>query len=362
MMNRYSPASDGRDFRLESFAALADRYRPVVHDALALLQAVEFEFPALTKAHVEQLRPDLLFRQSLPFCVTEETFFALDGSSSPVLAALFAGHTLALTHLDYHLDGSTPDPSATATALKMEPTTAVAYSVRVMLTAARILDEVANGQRLFQHAFDPVSGFVLARMHQDWLERYDPAQLSDAAARLGEYLNSPTSRLMGSGYWELMIRGSFVRHGARCTPGIDVLAATLRKLRQAVDEIADFDEDLRAGLATTPLLFALAGLPGAAASVLAEAVRSAWSSNDGAGGGFRDAAVAECRKLVCEAGGFERAAEFADGLWRSGVAHCERTWGPAADGYLLLLDLKRAKLQELRSSGWRNVRTERFFA
>jgi hypothetical protein len=89
--------------------------------------------------------------------------------------------------------------------------------------------------------------------------------------------------------------------------------------------------------------------------VLSDAVRSAWSSNGGAVDD--DSTVAGCRKLVGDAGGFERAAEFADGLWRSGVGHCDPTW----TGYLLLLDLKRAKLQELRETGWRNVRTERFF-
>lgn len=362
-MNRYFPAQDGRDFRRKAFATLAERYRPVILDALELLHDIEFEFPALTKAHVEQLRPDLLFRQGLPFCVTEESYFTIDDSSAPVLAALFAGHTLALTHLDYHLDGSAPDPAATATAVKLDAATAASYAIRVVFAAGRMLDGVANGAALFQDVFDPISGFVVARMHEDWRERYARSHLSPAPTRLDEYLNSPSSRLLGSGYWELMIRGSFARHRAEPDPGLIEVAGVLRKLRQVVDEIADFDEDLRAGLVTTPLLFALADSHGsAAAATLSDAVRAAWAAvTEPVGDGDAAAEIAECRALVHDANGFERAFAFADDLWCEGVSSSTGKLGHRADGFLLLLDLKRAKMQDLRSAGWRNTSTERFF-
>jgi hypothetical protein len=60
---------------------------------------------------------------------------------------------------------------------------------------------------LFADALDPVSGFVIERMHEDWSERYSPVGLEAPADPLREYLESPTSRLLGSGYREARICG-----------------------------------------------------------------------------------------------------------------------------------------------------------
>jgi hypothetical protein len=366
MIGRFDPRECGRTFRRTAFTALAQRYRPTIAEAVDLLRAIEFEFPALTTAHLEQLRPDLLFRQALPFCVTEQAFFNLDSSSSRVLAALLAIHTLALTQLDYHLDGSTPDPAASATAVRTDPTTAWCYAARMAFAAGRLLDGVATGHRFFDNVIDPISGFVVARMHQDWLERYDHRQMAAVHQRLDDYLTSPRSRLLGSGYWEVMIRGSFARHGTTPGPELVHVMRILRQLRQAVDEIADFDDDLRAGLVTTPLLFALTGSGPADADAIRDAdtirdaVRAVWSMRTAAPD-VLTTAVGECRQLVERAGGFLRTFLFADQVWRNGTSLCDRALGPRAAGYLVLLDIKRAKLDELHNRGWHNTTTDRTF-
>lgn len=360
MPERYDPATDGRAFRDHAFHVLAESYWPTVAGALDILNDVGLEFPALDKAHSEQLRPDLLFRHSIPFCVTEEAFFGLADSSRPVLAALLAGHTLALTHLDYHLDGSGPATDAAATARKMPVPTAVSYSVRMVYAVGRIVGDAHLMAALFAEVFDPVSGFVLARMHEDWLERYT-SSLSGSSEQLEEYLQSPLSRLGTSRYWEVMVRGSFVGRSRAPHPGAVRAAQDVGRLRQVVDEIADFHDDLAAGLVTSPLLFALAERR--SRERLRTEVRELWAAVKA--GAEPDAARSHARAaaaLVTSAGGFDAAARFADDLWRSGARACAEDLGERGGGYQLLFDLKRAKLRALEESGWSDASTRSFVA
>jgi len=359
IIERYNPSQDGKAFRHSAFLAMADEFRSVILGALEVLQEIEFEFLELDKAHAEQMRPDLLYRHALPFCITERSFFELSESSRLVLAALLAGHTLALTHLDYHLDGSDPDPDASATARRMPSATATAYSLRMVYAAGRILDRLDRPCTVFEQALDPISGFVVSRMHQDWYERYSPAQLSDAANQLDAYLTSPQSRIQGSGYWEVMIRGSFASHRSCPTMPVVETARALRRLRQVVDEIADFREDLLAGLVTSPLLFALNNRKNG--GDLTAAVLSLWQGMRSSAKSDIEGRLAECWYLTAEAGGLDRAYKYADQLWRDAIAYCQTTLGPRSEGYLSLFDLKRAKLEMLVEARWMNVRTEAVF-
>jgi hypothetical protein len=251
-----------------------------------------------------------------------------------------------LSQLDYHLDGAAPAPAATgATARKVDMATAVAYAVRVIYAAGRLADELPGGGRLFRDVFDPVSGFVVSRMHRDHTERYSQALLDTAHRDLDEYLTSDNSRLCASGYWEVMVRGPFA--GRALTPPEELISVVrrLRTLRQAVDEIADFREDIGAGLITTPLLFALEGNPDPDRT--RSLIRRLWRSRNTPPGTIDDQLLAELISEVSTAGGFDRAARYADAIWKEGTRLSERDLGPRAHGFTTLLDLKRAKLAEL---------------
>jgi hypothetical protein len=326
---------------------------------LEILNSLKFEFPEITKAHAEQLRPDLIFRHSLPFCITEDSFFEPDSSSGRVLAALLAGHTLALTHLDYHLDGSSPNPYSEATARKMSAAIAAVYSARMIYESGKILSAIGGIDWLFRDVLEPVSGFVVLRMHKDWSERYSEVLLKGTSEQLEEYLYSPMSRLLGSGYWEVMVRGSFASHSSSPPGPLLQSIQQLRKLRQIVDDIADFDEDLRAGLVTTPLLFALQNSQHR--ERLSDAVRSLWHSREIGAADSTDAMVAEVRSLVTSSAGFDESSRLANTIWEDGAALCERHLGRHATGYVALLDLKRAKLEQLAGANWRSETTDPIF-
>lgn len=350
MSSRFVPTGDGPAFRRTTFDGLTERYGHRVSAALDVLGGLELGLPAIAEVHADQLRPALLFRHALPFCVTEDAFFGFDGNSDRLLAALLAGHTLALSHLDYHFDGTPPDVAAgAATPQPVELATAVAYSLRVLYAAGRLAADLPGGARLFADAFDPVSGFVLLRMYADVADRYSDALLDGAHLALDEYLTSETSRLYVSGYWEVMVRGSFAGRGLTPPDHLIAVARCLRRLRQAVDEVDDFDEDVTSGLITTPLLYALDGndFHGRITAL----VRRVWGTRDPATGSVDPGLLADLRAEVVAAGGFDRAARLADAIWREGVDRCDRDLGSAGGGFVALLDLKRAKLAELLPAG-----------
>jgi hypothetical protein len=241
----------------------------------------------------------------------------------------------------------------------MSAAIAAVYSARMIYAAGKILSDIGGIDWLFRDVLEPVSGFVVLRMHQDWSERYSEALLEGTSQQLHEYLYSPVSRLLGSGYWEVMVRGSFASHSSAPPGPLLQSIQELRKLRQVVDDIADFEEDLRAGLVTTPLLFALQSPEHR--ERLSDAVRALWRSREMEAADSTDAIVAEIRALVTSSAGFDKSSRLANTIWENGTALCERHLGRRATGYVALLDLKRAKLEQLAAASWRSETTDRVF-
>lgn len=359
-ISRFGPGQDGWLFRRDAFTALSSRFRKPVSEAIGVLRDLQFELPAIGEAHQRQLQPELLFRHSIPFCITEDAYFQPRDTTAVYLAALLAGHTLALTHLDYHLDGSMPAQASAATAQKMDFISAATYAVRMVYAAGSLLGEVSTADAMFREVFGPISGFVLLRMYEDSQERYLEEFLRHPERRLREYLESPTSRLLGSGYWELMPRGCFVSHGMTAPPELIDTLRGLRRLRQVVDEIADFEDDVRSGLVTIPLLFALR--TEGAAGAISDAVTRLWHLRHGRPDVPDDELVHEVRKLAEDFGAFESSYRLANCLWEEACSQCEGLLGDRGKDYLLLLDLKRAKLEILAENGWHNEPTEPSFA
>lgn len=253
-----NPDESPERYRKRAFATASSRYEELFDAAYERLREKRFEFESLNEIHLLELRRDLLQRHSLPYFLVQESLAPELPANVNVLAACLAGHTLALTHLDYHFDGALPDPTNPVTAVKIPAVSAATYAVRMAYFAASLLGQEVCGSRVLSEVIDPISGFVIARMHEDWKIRYSFNQFEDnALVRVNEYLETPDSRLMASGYWEVMARAAFISSTSKPLAGDLVNFCTgLRKLRQVVDEAADFEEDVIAGFATLPLLLA----------------------------------------------------------------------------------------------------------
>lgn len=253
--------NDPLELRLQ---VLRDNFTPVIDEALGLLAQVTFGSDVLREAHGEQLkRRELLYRHSMPYLLPLQFGrgpTSISDDDVGCLATVFLAHTLALTHMDYHLDGVFPDASADASAAVLPHDVAVGYTSRALLESLSRSDEWCgeSGPHI-RGLITEISGFVLERMVQDSLERHQPPDPSQTAA---QYLSEPRSRLMASGYWEVMFRAGAHRLGQVPTTSDLTAIRKLRRLRQIIDEIADLEEDIAAGHYTLPLRLACAGSDG----------------------------------------------------------------------------------------------------
>jgi hypothetical protein len=248
-------AFDDRIIRL-----LESHYSSEIDAALAILADVAFELDSLADIHHKQLRRSLLARQSLPYLIVSESHFPYNSINTTVLAAMLAAHTLALTQLDYHFDGTDPAESVPQSAMSIRLQSAVAYALRMTYIAGQLAGRHSGA--LFKSALNTISGFVVERMHEDWATRYSlPQSLSHAERCIDDYILNPTSRLMASGYWEAMTRAAFISHGHQQPEELTHYVRYIRKLRQLADESRDLEEDLCSGVITLPMLLRMA-LPG----------------------------------------------------------------------------------------------------
>lgn len=246
---------NGLEYRDQTYGVLYDIFEPEIDEVMSILASRDLVFPAMNSVHLLQLRRPLIARHCLPFLLTHYAFFPSEKPKIDVLAACISAHTLALTHLDYHLDGAAPAEDNEVSAVKVPASSAVSYAVRMVYEAGSIVESPEDLKILFDTVFRPVSGFVVSRMHEDWLARTTPIE-NEIHCSVEEYLISDRSRILTSGYWEVMIRAAFIGRDIEIPDDIISFCRSLRVLRQLVDELFDIEEDTYAGVVTLPGLVA----------------------------------------------------------------------------------------------------------
>lgn len=251
----------------------------IVIRAKEILEDLEFNTTAISNAHNKELIYDLLLRHSIPYMAVQKDLFdnEINEDTVWVLAACLAAHTLALTHLDYHLDGINPDlVSGQVTAQKLSPETAISYAIRIIFKSGTLLSKTSVYGQIWSQCIDKVSGFVIERMHQDWKERYSSSILNtDPIEAIKDYLESATSKILASGYWEVMMKASFLtyRPNSQIPHDLEEVALEMRKFRQMIDELLDIKEDVSAGFVTLPVWFLINEKPD-----IRELVQEIWEN------------------------------------------------------------------------------------
>lgn len=336
---RYDATENGGRYRRRVLRTLRIATRHLVAQAMRRLAAERFEFAAFNDAHRLQLRRGLVARHTLPFALVANALPGTDSKDADYLTVLLLGHTLALTHLDYHLDGSTPNPDQDATAFKLDPHVAGAYALRCVYRASSIGATLPHGSQIVADILDPVSGFVLERMLQDHLERYALPRRDTPAPTVREYLESPTSRVLASGYWEVMTRGAYVARETEVPDDTVAFISKLRRLRQVVDELSDVEEDMRAGLLTLPILIALDQDADAVQPLLTHCWSTGSPSQD---------AVRSATRAVRESGALDEVFGIAETLWRDANRIVVECGSDGTRALQILVDLKFAKACDVR--------------
>jgi hypothetical protein len=321
------------DKRQKLISGLENRFTSFTSALVDELNARQFYFGEQRKAHLLNIDPELIVRHALPYCITEEAYFDLSDYGVQFLAAVILIHTLALTRIDDYYDGG--NISKHGDALDVQ---ALAYALsgthEGIITLLKLAPKAKELVKMLG-----VTNFVHSRMYKDYTERYRYAYLESPEKRLQSYLYSPKSRLLGSGYWEVMARASFVQRGKAFPAYLHTVDINLRKFRQIIDELADIEEDLNGGLITAPVLYALSAHP--YPELVKRSIIEHWTKG-------RDRATKRLLTQLIEETKvrnwvYEQAMIYYTGAMRE----LDSKLGKRGDGYRQLFEFKRAKLETL---------------
>lgn len=319
--------------RAQIITDLEHKYDGFLTGLLESLRNQQFIFEEQRVAHLRMLDSKLVIRHALPYCITEEAFFEIDDSYIPFFTAVILLHTLALTKIDDYYDGGyrTKYPDA-----KLD-VSALAYSLSA--THESILSLITKSPDSTQLVgLLNITRFVHARMNKDSTERYDPRYLHVSDDTLNDYLYNSNSRLLGSGYYEVMARASFVQRGKAFPAALHELDTKLRRFRQIIDELEDVRQDLAGGLITLPIIHLLQN--SRHPRDVRRIIQASWKADEVIDPDWLDYqfATTHTKQWIYD---------HAKTIYDEAIAAIDDLPTPRSEGYRKLFDYKRAKLDQL---------------
>jgi hypothetical protein len=312
--------------------ALEQKFAPFTAQLIQTLQDQTFIFQEQKDAHLLHIDERLIIRHALPYCITEDLYFKLDERYIPFFSAVIMLHSLALTKIDDYYDGG----HKTKSPIKQLTVDSLAYSLGITYEAMmRLLDLTPDTKELAKLL--NITNFVHSRMYKDSVERYKTMCLEASQHALDTYLYGPHSRLLGSGYYEVMARASFVQRGEQFPEYLHELDIKLRKYRQIIDELEDVEQDLRAGLVTLPVLHML--LKHKHSRQIRKTILQSWEDD------LLD--TTSIRRALNETNTYQWINEEATKLYKSAMTDIDCKFRNSGDGYRTLFNFKKAKLDSL---------------
>lgn len=342
MIHHGGNIQDPAGYREAIFDELQGDYNIHIRTLHDKLEATSFLFPSVRELYEAHLDDKLIFRHTLPFFITQTTFFkTINDESIDYLYCMILFHTLPLTKLDDFYDGVGKHQYSSS---RHENLLTVLGSTTLALssthTAAQFAATLPYGHLLLKEAL-PVTSFVKQRMYQDALERYRTESLLDPAKARRHYLTSSQSKLYGSGYWEVMAIGAFSGQGKSFPPRLHKLDLKLRRLRQLVDEATDVEEDIKAGNITLPLI--LAAERHSDQKELVSLVTDIWV-------GRSHNAWPRLYAILHHTKAIQSVGMQARNVWHHATQEIDTYLGSAGAGYQLLFDVQAAKLAMLEEA------------
>jgi hypothetical protein len=308
---------------LEEFS---ERFGHHSRRAFEALLGTNFSTGLFQELHRRRTRWTLVERHSFPFFLMIADMASHPSAVIDYLVSALLAHTNPITHLDVYTDRSL-GPRSDVSGLLDD----AGYSLAALYRASERAASLEYGSTLIKECF-PVSAFVAERMFLDNRERPYTVPDEDAVRDvLRDYLSSPTSRLLGCGYFEVMAKAALASNGVVADPTTIESLRRLRMLRQLTDEVIDLVEDLDAGMLTFPALLLLEEDYGNAAPIIKnfETRRDARSLQ------------ALLRHSRVPAKLYENCVE----LHRQGVSLWSQRWGRSAT-FVKLFDLRMAFLRQ----------------
>lgn len=375
-IQRYSPAEDPIEFDIHGLECMIRIAGPVIERGIELLNASPNTFREMDAIDRDAIDVELIYRQcALSSMVAQTRSYASDKAAHFV--ALFCRiQTLLLNNMDRHLDLSASYTIRDPTKLMSDVRNLLCFVPHTMLKG---ISEAPSdtGWAASLKSMANVTDTIIQSMHSNYVSRFDRGLLNNPKILFHEYLESPRSRHLGSGFYSSSIGGLNAFFCEDTSPATSALLANMRRLRQRIDEISDLYEDLMTGLLTYPVVLGLMshtdGRP-----PLDFYIRAAWNKSLDIVRAYTGNARSTIQHVIGDQDLQESFSEIFETLVEVGALDqvyiealnlCERIEDEVRatvpdreqEVYLLVLDLKRAYLERLRLQGWMDLPPEHTF-
>lgn len=210
---------------------------------------------------------------------------------------------------------------------------------------------------------------VSQAMSNCYLKRYSLDILNHPEKELDLYMDSPISRLLGSGFYQVSLLVSLAIEGKKITKKTKDLTANMRRMRQFVDEIADWREDIRSGEITLPFLYLLTNKKYKRKAQ--KVIKNIWkrsqeiiacSSNQEKTifklekDKLLNFYLNECKHMLVDSGTFALLYTTGNNLWIQTLLEMNEVFkGKNYYDIALSINLKRAFLERLKRQDWEDI-------
>ncbi|XYI00714.1 hypothetical protein ACMHYB_13520 [Sorangium sp. So ce1128] len=347
---------------------LNPRYWRHVEEAINKLQAVPWHDTSSAKKIESTLDKGLIKKQTFPIFETAASCGSITDDHILFASAYILTKIVPLQITDSWIDYSI-SPNLTADMLSSE-------SVQSAWTVSN--SSIYMGISLFMQSPSLCGAFeealphfvsVSQAMSNCYQRRFNRELLDSPELEIDSYFSNPISRLLGSVFFGVSVLGSMRVSGDMPSMQARSMTKKMRGLRQIVDEVADWREDLVSGELTLPYLFALNDKK--LNPFVREAIIKTWQrakeiidspiphaekiiqlKEDLA----INRSLDDLKELMILSGSFNEMYSQADHLWNRSVIDMDRVFeGKNFYDLFLNVALKRAFLERLKAQDWEDV-------
>jgi len=366
---RYYPTSSLEctlRFDLEALSYLKFRYGSQIERAIAELEKLDFDYSSFNKVYKSGLDRNLAFRQGFPVCIVDRENFSSGQGLTDILVCFFLGQTMVLNHIDRHLDLSSSYTISNPIDLLRDVRVTTCYAVALQYEAA-IQASTRCSNQYFLKSMYKTSRYIIQSMHENYATRFHLDRLLDTQAQTDFYLSDDNSPLLGSGFYQSGIEGCYSYYDEELSGDFLLLVKKMRILRQKIDQIADFREDLSTGMISLPALFLL----NTGNENCYNMIRELWAYVKSAISKCRDNAQKGCAFVQDDGlitnmmesifqemekyGIWNKLYDDAKSDWEECSQILEKVMGDNRSDISVVIDLKMAFLDRLKLQGWQDI-------
>jgi hypothetical protein len=268
---------------LRTYTVAHERYYvrqigPIIDRAKTSLLELPFIVPEIKQLLLRGADDEIIYRQAAPYCFVTRRYFPKSSFARRLagLQVFMLHHSLVLNNVDRFFDPFDKENLRAPSHKLLSNSEALALAL-VCWQHSNILAKENHLHANYLSALSRITDSVVQNMYFNHISRFRLLYIRRPDMGVQDYRLIGRSRHFGSCFYESSGLAPFFMRGRRPPRALQMLLHSMRRMRQMVDEIADFREDLVSGLVTWPLLCRLKKTPQRRVREVEKHIGELWS-------------------------------------------------------------------------------------